>query len=170
MLLARRFRISKRREGRCPRALIVRRLYPNHVGTAWIVLVSFGAVGIVQIVTPAKFAPTEERFICEDCEYGSLAFNDVHTKNHTLVRVVEKMTETVVSTEERLRTVEGHLESVQVRLGRMELLLSKLLQKGIEDSLDEAITKRDIQAVVESGNAESNDQEASTNNQETTDK
>ena len=81
------------------------------------------------------------------------------------------MTEAVVSTEERLRTVEGHLESVQVRLGRMEFLLSKLLQKSTEGSLDEAITKRDIQAVVEeSGNTESDDQEANTNNQETTDK
>jgi len=76
--------------------------------------------------------------------------------------------EIVVSTEERLRTVEGHLESVQVRLGRMELLLSKLLEKSTGGSPDEAITKRDIQAVVEeSKNPESDDQEANTNNQET---
>jgi len=51
----------------------------------------------------------------------------------------------------------------------MELLLSKLLEKGTEGPLDEAITKRDIQAVVdESRNPES--EEANTNNQETTDK
>ena len=132
---------------------------------------SFGAVGIISSSLPLTFSPTEEKFICDDCEYKCLAFNDVHTKQHTLVRVFEKVTETVVSTEERLRTVEGHLESVQVRLGRMELLLSKLLQKGIEGSLDEAITKRDIQAVVEESiNAESEDQEANTNNQETIDK
>lgn len=117
-----------------------------------------------------KFVPTEERFICEDCEYKCLAFNEVHTKKHTLVRVVEKVTDTVVSTEERLRTVEGHLESVQVRLGRMELLLSKLLEKGTEGSLDEAITKRDIQAVVEqSKNTESDDRRTNSENQETID-
>lgn len=40
----------------------------------------------------------------------------------------------------------------------MELLLSKLLEKGAEGSLDEAITKRDIQeAIEESKNAESDD-------------
>jgi len=79
--------------------------------------------------------------------------------------------ETIVPTEERLRTVEGHLESVQVRLERMELLLSKLLERSTEGSPDEAITKRDIQAVVEeSKSPESDNQETNTNNQGNTDK
>ena len=81
------------------------------------------------------------------------------------------MVEKVLSTEERLRIVEGRLESVQEK---MEVILSKLLGKGTEGSPDEAITKSDIRAVVkELKNSESDNQEADTSNQEiapTTDK
>jgi hypothetical protein len=51
-----------------------------------------------------------EKFICADCEYKCLAFNETHTRKHTLVRVVRKVEESKVSTEERLRelrSVEG---------------------------------------------------------------
>lgn len=89
----------------------------------------------VFIDPPLTFVPTEERFICDDCEYKCLAFNDVHTRKHILVRVVEKVVETVVSTEDRLRVVEGQLESVQDRLEKMEALLSKLLERGPSETL-----------------------------------
>ena len=113
------------------------------------------------------FVPVEERFICDDCEYKCLAFNDVHTKKHILVRVVEKVVETVVSTEDRLRTVEGQLESVQGRLEKMERLLSKLLEKGGEGSTGGAPVRPDIEISVEPTNPESNDQEGDTRNLET---
>jgi len=82
---------------------------------------------------------TKERFICDDCEYKCLAFNDVHTKKHILVRVTDKVVEAVVSTEDRLRTVEGQLKSVQDRLREMEGLLSKLLENGSKSPLYEAL-------------------------------
>lgn len=84
---------------------------------------------------PLTFVPTEERFICDDCEYKCLTFNDVHTRKHILVRVVEKVAETVVSTEDRLQAVEGQLESVQDRLEKMEALLSKLVERGPSETL-----------------------------------
>ena len=113
------------------------------------------SVGTVPVTTP-----TEERFICEGCEYKCLAFDDVHTRKHALARAVEKGVETV-STEERPRTVEARLE-------RTEVLLSKHLEKGTEGSPTGAITKRDIRAIAEgSKNTESNDQETKSSNQET---
>lgn len=90
---------------------------------------------------PLTFAPAE-RFICDDCEYKCLAFNDVHTKKHILVRVTEKVVEAVASTEDRLQAVEGRLE-------KMEALLSKLLERGSEGSPDGALAKPDIQAAIE---------------------
>ena len=109
------------------------------------------------------FVPAAERFICDDCEYKCLAFNNVHTKKHTLVRVVEKVVETVISTEERLRIVEGHLESVQQM---MEVILSKLMGKSTEGSADEAITRGDIRAMVEElKNPEPDKQEVETGDQ-----
>lgn len=41
----------------------------------------------------------------------------------------------MVSTEDRLRAVEGQLESVQDRLEKMEGLLSKLLERGPSETL-----------------------------------
>jgi len=123
----------------------------------------FRSVGTIQIVTPANTLLTEERFICDNCEYKFLAFNEIHTKKHTLVRVVEKVVETVASTEERLRAVEGQLESVQAK---MEELLSRFLGNSTEGSLDEAIAQRGVQLVVkgskttEPDNQEASDQEA----------
>jgi len=120
---------------------------------------------IIQIGSPTNTAPAEERFNCDDCEYKCLAFNEIHTKKHTLVRVIEKVVETVASTEERLRAVEEQLESVQAK---MEELLSKFLGNSTENSPVEAITKRDVQVVVEgtkntgSDNRETNNQEATT--------
>jgi hypothetical protein len=56
--------------------------------------------------------------------------------------------ETVVSTEDRLRTVEGQLESVQDRLGKMEGLLSKLLEGPNDPLIDGALGKTEIQTAI----------------------
>ena len=74
--------------------------------------------------------------------------------------------ETVVSTEDRLRTVEGQLESVQGRLEKMERLLSKLLEKGGEGSPGGAPANPDIEMSVEPKDPESKDQEGDTNDLE----
>ena len=118
--------------------------------------------------SPLLTPPAEERFICEDCDYKCLAFNDVHTRKHTLVRVIEKVVEAALPTptEERLGIVEGHLESVQTRLMRMEtrfegiearfggmeaqlerveaLLSKRPMEKDALDSPAEVITNLDI--------------------------
>ena len=86
----------------------------------------------------------EAGFICADCEYKGLAFNETHTKKHTLVRVIQKVEESKVSTEERLKAVEGHLESVESELLKVRQLLSKLFEKGAEGSPSDPLTKGDI--------------------------
>ena len=86
----------------------------------------------------------EGRFICADCEYKGLAFNETHTKKHTLVRVVQKVEVSKVSTEERLKAVEGSLESVEGELLKVRQLLLKLFEKGAEGSPSDPLTKGDI--------------------------
>ena len=81
------------------------------------------------------------KFVCDDCEYKRLAFDKVHTKMHTLVRVSEKVEEVELSMEERLRLVENEL-------GRMREVLAKLVEKGLERSLNDPLMKGDIQAAV----------------------
>ena len=90
------------------------------------------------------FFYVEEKFICADCEYKCLAFNEIHTKKHTLVRVIQKVEESKISMEERLKAVEGHLESVQDELSKMRQLFSKLFEKGTEGSPSDPLTKGDI--------------------------
>ena len=90
----------------------------------------------------------EEKFICADCECQCLAFNEIHTKKHILVRVIQKVEESNVSAEERLKAVEGHLGSVQDELSKMRQLLSKLLEKGAEGSPSDPLTKGDILEAV----------------------
>ena len=85
-----------------------------------------------------------ERFICVDCEINSLAFNKIHTKKHTLVRVIQKVEEQGISTEERLKAVESQLESVQGNLSKIMQLLSKLFEKGTDGSPSDPLTKGDI--------------------------
>ena len=86
----------------------------------------------------------EEKFICADCEHKCLAFNDTHTKKHTLVRVIKKVEESKVSTEERLKTLEGQLGSVQEELSKMRQLFEKLFEKGAEGSPSDPLTKGDV--------------------------
>ena len=86
----------------------------------------------------------EEKFICADCEYKSLAINEIHTRKHTIVRVVQKVEVSKVSTEERLGAVERHLESVQDELSKMRQLFSKLVEKGVEGLPSDPLTKGDI--------------------------
>ena len=109
------------------------------------------------------FCVEEEEFICVDCEHKCLAFNDTHTRKHTIVRVFQKVETTVVSTEERLKVVEeqlgavngelglvkgelvsvkgelgsvkGQLGSVQEELSKVTRLLSKLFEKDAEGTL-----------------------------------
>ena len=60
---------------------------------------------------------------------------------HTLVRVSEKVEEKELSMEERLRLVENEL-------GRMREVLAKLVEKGLERSLNDPLTNGDVQAAV----------------------
>ena len=69
------------------------------------------------------FGTAGEKLICDSCEHKQLAFDDEHTKMHTIVRVSEKVEENALSMEERLRLVEGEL-------GKMRQLLAKLVEKG----------------------------------------
>ena len=91
-----------------------------------------------------NFFYVEEKFICADCEQKCLAFNDTHTKKHTLVRVIHKVEESKVSTEERLKALEGQLGSVQEELSKMRQLFSKLFEKGAEGSPSDPLTKGDV--------------------------
>jgi len=91
-----------------------------------------------------SFLCVEEKFICADCEYKCLAFNDAHTKKHMLVRVIQKVEESKVSTEERLKALEGQLGSVQEELSKMRQLFSKLFEKGAEGSPSDPLTKGDV--------------------------
>ena len=77
------------------------------------------------------------KFICDNCEYKQLAFGKVHTKMHTLVRVSEKIEGEELSTEERLRLVEGEL-------WKMRQLLARLVEKGLEGSPGDPLKKNDI--------------------------
>jgi len=86
----------------------------------------------------------EGRFICADCEYKCLAFNETHTKKHALVRVIQKVEESKVSTEERLKAVEGELGLVKGELMQVRQLLSKLFENGAEGSPSDTLTKGDI--------------------------
>ena len=91
-----------------------------------------------------EFFCAEDKFICADCEHKGLAFNDTHTKKHTLVRVTRKVEESKVSTEERLKALEGQLGSVQEELSKMRQLFSKLFEKGAEGSPSDPLTKGDV--------------------------
>ena len=168
--LGRQFQISRRKRSLCRNACIARSQCPNPAGTVWIVPVSFGARASFQRLSVLTIVFAEEKFICDDCEYKCLAFNEVHTKKHILVRVTEKVVETVVSTEDRLRTVEGQLESVKDRLQKMEVLLSKLLPgNGPNGPLAEALGRPEIQAaIVELRDPELGVQEVKFSNRETT--
>lgn len=142
-LHGRSFRTSRRRECRCPSVFIARTRYHYRAGTALTAQVSFCgiAASLPLLIRPPY---VEGRFICADCEYKGLAFNETHTKKHTLVRVVQKVEESKVSTEERLKAVEGHLESVEGELLKVRQLLSKLFEKGAEGSPSDPLTKGDI--------------------------
>lgn len=98
-----------------------------------------------------SFSRAEERFICANCEHKRLAFNETHTRKHTLVRVIRKVEESKVSTEERLKALEGQLESVEGQLGsvqeelsKMRQLFLKLFEKGTEGFPGDPLTKGDV--------------------------
>jgi len=82
-----------------------------------------------------------------------LAFNETHTKMHTLVRVSEKVEEEELSMEERLRLVEDELT-------KMGELLAQLVKKSLEGSPSDPLTKGDLQAaVIETESAQPEDPE-----------
>ena len=60
------------------------------------------------------------------------------------MRVVNKVVESKVSTEDRLKAVEGQLGHVQDELSKVRQLLSKLFEKGAEGSPSDPLTKGDI--------------------------
>ena len=85
-----------------------------------------------------------KKFICDDCERTQAAFDDgdgddKHTRLHTIVRVSERVEETELTIEDRLKLLEDEL-------GKMRQLLSKLVEKGTEGSPGDPITKGDLQA------------------------
>ena len=142
-LHGRSFRTSRRRKSRCPSVFTARTWYHYRAGTVPTVQVGFR--GITASLPFAHKPPCAEgSFICANCEYKCLAFNETHTKKHTLVRVIQKVEESKVSTEERLKAVEGHLESVESELLKVRQLLSKLFEKGAEGSPSDPLTKGDI--------------------------
>lgn len=84
---------------------------------------------------------TGEKFICDNCEHKGLAFNETHTKMHTLVRVSEQVEETEVSMEDRLHLVEDELM-------KMRELLTKLIEMGAGASPTKPLTMGDLQAAA----------------------
>lgn len=60
------------------------------------------------------------------------------------MRVIQKVAELKISTEERLKAVEGQLGSVQNELSKMRQLLSKFFEKGAEGFPSDPLTKGDI--------------------------
>ena len=118
--------------------------YHCPVGTASIAQVGLSYSSLSDLRLLTRVLCVEEKFICGDCEHNCLAFNEIHTKKHTLVRVFQKVEESKVSTEERLKAFEGHLGSVQDELSKMRQLLSKLFEKGAEGSPSDPLTKGDI--------------------------
>lgn len=65
---------------------------------------------------------TGDNFICDGCEHKQIAFDEVHTKMHTIVRVSEKAEEMEISMEERLRLIEDKLANM---MGILERLVEK---------------------------------------------
>ena len=62
---------------------------------------------------------SDKKFICDDCEHQQLAFDETHTKMHTIVRVSKKGEENQISVEERLRLVEDELAKMRQLLVRL---------------------------------------------------
>ena len=79
---------------------------------------------------------TEGRFICDDCEYGGLTFDETHTVLHRITRVSEKVKVEERSTEERLQFLEDELAKVKQMLGR-------LVEKSTEGPRDGPLTNGD---------------------------
>jgi len=142
-LHGRRSRISRQRRSLCPSVSTVKTWCRCPVGTASTVQVSFRGTPFFVSAFSQVFR-VEEKFICADCEYECLAFNEVHTKKHTLVRVIQKIKESKISTEERIKAVEGQLGSVRDELSKMRQLLSELFEKGAEGSQSDPLMKGDI--------------------------
>ena len=64
------------------------------------------------------------------------------------MRVVQKVEESKISTEERLKAVEGQLGSIQDELSKMRQLFSKLFEKGMEGVPGGPLTKGHVLDVV----------------------
>ena len=103
---------------------------------------------------------TGEKFICDSCEHKELTFNETHTKMHTLVRISEEVEEKELSMEDRLRLVEDEL-------AKMRQLLTKLVERGMEWSPSDPLTKGDLQvAVTEAESAQPEEEPETTENVE----
>ena len=103
---------------------------------------------------------TGEKFICDSCEHKELAFNETHTKMHTLVRISEEVEENELSMEDRLRLVEDEL-------AKMRQLLTKLVERGIEGSPSDPLTKGDLRvAVTEAESTQPEEEPGTTENVE----
>jgi hypothetical protein len=70
-------------------------------------------------------------FICDDCECGGLAFNETHTKMHTIVRLPWQVGKEI-SMEERLRLLEDELTKVRRILVEMGQTLGKVAEESAE--------------------------------------
>ena len=60
------------------------------------------------------------------------------------MRVIQKVEEFKVSTEERLKALEGQLGSVQDELSKIRLLFFNLFEKGTEGFPGDPLTKGDV--------------------------
>lgn len=66
--------------------------------------------------------------MCDDCEYNNLAFNEIHTKMHTIVRVSEGGGRER-PTEERLQFLVDEIATIKRTLAE---ILGKLAEEGTE--------------------------------------
>ena len=98
---------------------------------------------------------TGEKFICDVCEHKQIPFDDdnnhddsddndnddKHIRLHPVVRVSENI-------EEKELTLEARLKLLEDKLGNMSQLLSRFVERGIEGSPNDPLTKGDLQAAV----------------------
>lgn len=80
------------------------------------------------------------KFICDDCEHNNLAFDEIHTKLHTIARVSEEA-EKERSTEERLQFLEDKMAAMEQSLVEARQILGKLAEESAERLHNKSSTK-----------------------------
>ena len=85
--------------------------------------------------------------MCDDCEYNKLAFNEVHTKMHTILRVSDGGGRER-STEERLQFLEDEMATMKRTLAEMRQTLGKLAEEGTGPLHSKSPTEGDLRAAA----------------------